>query len=305
MLKPLFYAVRMLRKNPGFTLVAVCSLAIGIGATSASFSIADVLVLRPLPVPEQSRVVSVIPAKMGPFGADTAVSYPDYRDFRDNNRSFEGLVAEGFSRFTFSPDATVVPKIAYGVFVSGNFFRILRVEPTLGRGFLNSEDQAVGRDAVVVLGHDFWVSQFNANPSVVGSTIRLDGVEFTIVGRFTGALHRTRQSRPEALPVRSPGDVSAPEPAKHSGAARCSLVNPEGPSEARDSASRWRHADLGSIAARLEQLYPQTNRDRKMEVLTEFRLRTKERRPSLRWRPCKACWHCVFCWWHAPMSRGC
>jgi predicted permease len=274
MLKPLFYAVRMLRKNPGFTLVAVCSLAIGIGATSASFSIADVLVLRPLPVPEQSRVVSVIPAKMGPFGADTAVSYPDYRDFRDNNRSFEGLVAEGFSRFTFSPDATVVPKIAYGVFVSGNFFRILRVEPTLGRGFLNSEDQAVGRDAVVVLGHDFWVSQFNANPSVVGSTIRLDGVEFTIVG-----------VSPESFTGLDNQDL---KPSLFVPLAMSPRLNQQNTLERRDV--RWltlkgrlkpgislalANADIGSIAARLEQLYPQTNRDRKMEVLTEFRLRTK------------------------------
>jgi len=110
MLKPLFYAVRMLRKNPGFTLVAVGSLAIGIGATSASFSIADVLLLRPLAVPEASRVVAVTPAKMGAFGADSAISYPDYRDFRDGNRSFDGLVASSFASFSFSPDASTPAK---------------------------------------------------------------------------------------------------------------------------------------------------------------------------------------------------
>src|SRR6202167_5455731 len=82
MLGPLRQALRMLRKNPGFTLVAVCSLAIGIGATSASFSIADVLLLRPLPVLEPSRVVSVAPARQGAFGADSAISYPDYGVFR-------------------------------------------------------------------------------------------------------------------------------------------------------------------------------------------------------------------------------
>jgi len=274
MLKSLRHAVRMLRKNPGFTLVAICSLAIGIGATSASFSIADVLVLRPLPVPEQSRVVSVIPAKMGPFGADTAVSYPDYRDFRDNNRSFEGLLAEGFSRFTFSPDATVLPKIAYGVFVSGNFFRTLGVQPALGRAFLDSEDQAVGRDAVVVLGHDFWVSQFNSSPSVVGSTIRLDGVEFTIVG-----------VSPESFTGLDNQDL---KPSLFVPLAMSPRLNQQNTLEQRDV--RWltlkgrlkpgisvalANADIGSIAARLEQLYPQTNRDQKMEVLTEFRLRTK------------------------------
>ena len=77
--------------------------------------------------------MSVAPAKMGPFGADTRISYPDYRDFRDNNRTFDGLIAEGFTGFAFSPDATVVPKVTYGVFVSGNFFRTLGVQPALGQ----------------------------------------------------------------------------------------------------------------------------------------------------------------------------
>ena len=133
MLRSLRHALRILRKNPGFTFVAVLSLGIGIGATSARFSIADVLLLRPLPVMEPSRVVTVTPAKIGPFGADTRIAYPDYRDFRDNNRTFDGLIAEGFNRFTFSPNATVLPKIAYGVFVSGNFFRTLGVQPALRR----------------------------------------------------------------------------------------------------------------------------------------------------------------------------
>ena len=190
MLTPLCHAVRMLRKNPGFTLVAVCSLGIGIGATSASFSIVDVLLLRPLPVLEPDRVVSVTPARQGAFGIESTISYPDYRDFRDNNRSFDGLIAAGLSRFGFSPDASVLPKIAVGIFVSGNFFHTLGVQPALGRAFLDSEDRPGGNDAVVVLGHDFWVSQLNANPLVVGSTIRLNGVECTVVGvaaeRFTG-----------------------------------------------------------------------------------------------------------------------
>src|SRR5271166_1385736 len=182
MFRSLRHALRMLRKNPGFTLVAICSLAIGIGATSASFSIADVLLLRPLPVFEPSRVVTVTPLNQGAFGANSANSYPDYRDFRDGNRTFDGLIASSLAPFGFSPDATVLPKVAYGMYVSGNYFRTLGVQPALGRAFFASEDQAVGRDAVVILGHDFWVSQFNANPTVVGSTLRLNSVECKIVG---------------------------------------------------------------------------------------------------------------------------
>src|SRR5580693_1086180 len=174
MLTPLPHALRMLRKNPGFTLVAIASLAIGIGATSASFSITDGLLLRPLPVLDPGRVVAVTPAKMGAFGTDSSISYPDYRAFRDNSLTFDSLIASSFSSFGFTPDANTVPKTRYGAYVSGNFFRGLGVQPTLGRAFTESEDQDAGRDAVVVLGHDFWVNEFNGNPSVVGSSLRLN-----------------------------------------------------------------------------------------------------------------------------------
>jgi hypothetical protein len=132
---PLRYALRILRKNPGFTLVAIGSLAIGIGATSASFSIADVLLLRPLPVPQPGRVVAVTPAKMGAFGADSAISYPDYRDLRDNNRTFEGLVASRLWAFGFSPDATVLPKTTYGTYVSGKLFPDVGRATRVGQSF--------------------------------------------------------------------------------------------------------------------------------------------------------------------------
>jgi putative ABC transport system permease protein len=165
LLKQLRNAARLLFKTPGFTLVAICSLAIGIGATSAMFSFADALLLRPLPVREPDRVVNVSTVASAVFGTNIAVSYPDYRDFRDGNRTFESLLAADFSSFGFSPNAAALPKITYGMYVSGNFFRTLGVSPMLGRAFLDSEDQAVGRDAVAVLGHDFWKAQYGENPA--------------------------------------------------------------------------------------------------------------------------------------------
>jgi predicted permease len=270
--------MRMLRKNPGFTLVAVLSLGIGIGATSASFSIADVLLLRPMPVLEPSRVVTVTPAHQGAFGLDSTLSYPDYRDFRDNNRTFEGLIASDFTSFGFSPNAATLPRVTYGVFVSGNYFRVLGVQPALGRAFLESEDQAVGRDAVVVLGHDFWVSQFNANPAVVGSTLRLNGVECKIIGvageQFTGVNQLIN-------------------PALFVPLAMLPRLEPVSPLERRDL--RWftvkgrlkpgaslaqANADLTALASRLEQLYPQTNRNRKIQVLSELELRARQSPPN-------------------------
>src|SRR3974377_85496 len=125
----------MLFKSPGFTLVSVCSLAIGIGAVSAQFSIGDALLMRPLPVPEPRRVLAVTTASSAAFGANAAISYPDYRDLRDGNHSFETLLASGFTSFGFSLKQTPLPKITFGSVVSGNYFRTLGVQPMLGRDF--------------------------------------------------------------------------------------------------------------------------------------------------------------------------
>jgi macrolide transport system ATP-binding/permease protein len=272
------HALRMLRNNPGFTLVAVCSLAIGIGATSASFSIADGLLLRPLPVLEPSRVVAVTPAKMGAFGVDQSTSYPDYRDFRDNNRSFDGLVASSLWSFSFSPDATAVPKTTYGTYVSGNFFRTLGVQPVLGRAFLESEDQAVGRDAVVVLGHDFWVSEFNSNPSVVGSSLRLNGVECKIVGivpqQFTGVEQMVKPALyvPLAMSPRLDRDNLLEK-------RDVRWLNVNGRLKPRVSVAQA-NADLGAIAAGLAQRYPKTNRNQKVQAQTQLEFRVKQVPPQ-------------------------
>jgi hypothetical protein len=169
--------------------MSIVSLAIGIGATSAMFSFADALLLRPLPVLEPTRIAAVTTSSPEVF-SNTAVSYPDYRDYRDGNRSFDGLIAASITSSGFKPNATALPKVTYGMYVSGNFFRVLEVQPMLGRGFLESEDKAVGCNAVVVLGHDYWESKFNGNPSVIGSTIWINSVPFIIIGvapeQFTG-----------------------------------------------------------------------------------------------------------------------
>ena len=278
MLRPLRHALRMFLKNPGFTLVAICSLAIGIGSTSASFSIADVLLLRPLPVRGPRRVVAVTPSQLGAFGTDSTLSYPDYRDFRNMNRSFDGLVASGLRVFGFSPDGKALPKSTYGTYVSGNFFQTLGVQPVLGRGFSESEDQAVGRDAVVVLGHDFWVSEFNANPSVVGSSLRLNGVECRIVGvaggQFTGVEQMVNPALfvPLAMAPRL-GFVNALEKRDER---RLTVHGRLKPGISIDQAN----ADLGSIATRLERLYPETNRERQVQVQTQMHFRVKQVPPQ-------------------------
>jgi macrolide transport system ATP-binding/permease protein len=184
------HGCRMLAQNPGFTLVAVISLAIGIGANCAMFSWADALLLRPLPVARPGEVVTV-GTKVSLEGFSSLVnSYPDYRDLRDRNQSFDNLSA--FTTltvgFTTKPDA--LPQMKLGMLVTANLFGAMGVEPELGRSFRPEEDQVPGRDAVVVLDHALWEQQFAANPSILGQKVRLNGIEFTVIGvapeRFTG-----------------------------------------------------------------------------------------------------------------------
>ena len=181
---------RILANNPGFTAVAVLSLAIGIGANAAMFSWADALLLRPLPVARPGEVVSV-GTKVTLEGFSNLVnSYPDYRDLRDGNHSFEAVaaIANFDAGFAEKPDG--LPQRKLGMAVSGNFFGAMGVEPEMGRGFRPEEDQVPGRDAVVVLDHSLWEQQFASDRSILGREVRLNGIGFTVIGvtpeRFTG-----------------------------------------------------------------------------------------------------------------------
>ncbi|HEY1185055.1 MAG TPA: ABC transporter permease [Bryobacteraceae bacterium] len=277
MLTSVKHAFRVLLKDPGFTAVAIGSMAIGIGATSAMFNMADFMLLRPLPVSDPDRVVAINTAKSAPFGSNTAISYLDYVDLRDHNRSFEGLVAASYAKFGFSPDARSLARMKFGYFVSGNFFRVLGVRPALGRDFRPDEDRVEGRDAVVVLGHDFWVSQYGASPSVLGSRIRLNGIELTVIGvapeRFTGldVVFRPTVFVPLAMsprmgPKNELGDRDAGwllvkgrlKPGVHIGQAR---------------------ADVQAISDGLQKLHAQANKDRRLTAETELQLRVEQGTP--------------------------
>ena len=271
------HALRVLRKDPGFTLVAVCSLALGIGVTSGMFNFADALLLRPLPVMKPESVVAVDTEASAAFGTNTTISYPDYIDLRDRNRTFDGLVAAGYTMFGFSRDRETLPRMKFGLYVSGNFFRVLGVEPALGRGFRTDEDQAEGRDPVVVLGHDFWISQFGGSRSVLGSRIRLSGTEFVVVG---------------VAPEQFTGIDQVLRPAVYVPLAMLPALSLQNNLNRRDV--RWlmlkgrlkagatveqAQADLGAIATELQRMYPLTNRDERIKVETELALRIEQSPP--------------------------
>jgi predicted permease len=274
MLTSVKHAFRVLRKDPGFTAVAICSMALGIGATSAMFSFADAILLRPLSISDPDRVVTVNTKTSAQWGANTRVSYPDYADLRDYNRSFAGLAAATYARFGFSPDSRALPRMKFGYFVSGNFFQVLGVQPALGRAFRADEDRVEGRDAVVVLGHDFWVSQYDASPSVLGSKMRLNGIEFTVIG---------------VAPAHFPGIDLVMRPTMFVPLAMSPRMEPNNTLHDRDAGDLMikgrlkpgvsvdqARADVAALAPALQKLHKQPGDDQLLKVQTELQLRIEQ-----------------------------
>jgi hypothetical protein len=183
------YAIRSLRRTSGLAAFVVVTLALGIGMTAAPFSMVDALILRPRPVPHPSNVVTLVSTTHD--SSFDGFSYREYLDIRGKTKSYDGVIASGdLGAVGFSAEPGATPRIKGGMLVSGNYFHVLGVEPQLGRGFRQNEDEVPGRDAVVVLGPDFWKHEFASDPGVVGRTIRLNGTDFTVIGvapeTFTG-----------------------------------------------------------------------------------------------------------------------
>jgi len=178
MWQDLRYGVRMLLKHKGFTAVAVLSLALGIGANIAIFSLADKVMMRKLPIEESDRLVVV--STSSDRGLRTIFTYPDFADYRDRNEVFEGLVCYVQRPLTLSEGGQA--ERLQGMIVSGNYFTALRVRPALGRGFLPEEDNTRGSHPVVVLSYGLWQRRFGADPGLLGRTVNLNGYGFTVVG---------------------------------------------------------------------------------------------------------------------------
>jgi hypothetical protein len=175
------YAIRSLRRTPGLTVVVVITLALGIGMTSGTFSMVDALIFRPYPVPHPSGVVTLVSTTHDSIFDN--FSYREYLDIRGKTKSCDGVIANAdMEAVGFSAEPADTARVRGGMMVSGNYFHVLGVEPQLGRGFREDEDQVPGRDAVVVLGPDFWKHEFASDPSVLGRTIRLNGTDFTVIG---------------------------------------------------------------------------------------------------------------------------
>jgi predicted permease len=176
------YALRQLRKSVGFTVVAVVTLALGIGANTAIFSVVNGVLLRPLQFPDPGRLVRVWhvpPAKSFPGMPTFSVSAANYLDWERQNHVFEGMAIYTFHGFTLT--GSDKPEQVDACAATAGFFSTLGVQPLLGRGFTPEEDQP-GRSNVVVLSHRLWQEHFGSNPGIVGHDIKLDGQGYLVAG---------------------------------------------------------------------------------------------------------------------------
>lgn len=275
MLQEIRHAFRLLGRNPGFTAIAALSLALGIGANSAIFSLADALLLRPLPIVEPSHVVTVSTDRPNqPFGIG-GVSYPDYRDFRAKSQSFEGMAALQLSTFGMAKSVRETPQLRAGVMVSDNFLQVMGVQPVLGRGFLPEEGQVPGRDPVMVLSYDFWRNEFGGQRSILNSTVRINGIDFTIIGvapkSFTGVDQYVRPHFYLPLMMWQRLNALPKNPLEDRGDHAFNVKARLKPGVSREQA----RAELATLWKNLAPLQSEADRNRVLGVRTEFQARVQ------------------------------
>lgn len=271
--RDLRYGARTLAKSPGFAVVVILSLGIGVAANYVMFTVVDSLLLRPPEIPHASEVVALVSTAKG---ADAGpLSYPDYVTIRDRNQSFEDLAAFAPVTAGFASAAGAEPRVKNGKLVTVNFFTLMGVRPELGRSFAAEEEQASGDDRVTILSHNCWQDQFGSDPAVVGKQARLNGIGFTIVGvmpaRFTDVDDDLSDDDPDFyLPIRAATVIgTAPDLLENRGQRSLTVFGRLKPGVPLTRA----RADVATIARALEKDFPQANKDRGMTARTviEFR----------------------------------
>ncbi|MGH9710381.1 MAG: ABC transporter permease, partial [Candidatus Acidiferrales bacterium] len=179
LLQDLRYAVRLIMRSPGFAAVAVLTLALGIGANTAIFTVADALLLKPLPYSDPQHLVLVYATSIADHSVQSVFSYPRFSILRQRQRSFSAISAVAWDDFDMTGRGE--PQQVVAARVSWNFFDVLGVRPVLGRAFLPDEDQPSG-NRVLMLNHAFWISEFGGARNAIGQSLMLDSRSYTIVG---------------------------------------------------------------------------------------------------------------------------
>ena len=248
------YALRVLVKNPGFALIAVLTLALGIGANTAIFSVVNAVLLRPLPFQNPTRLVWA----WGNFTSydRAAVCPPDFQDYRAQNDVFEHWGAVGYGSLLFNLAGNGKPEQVKGEMVTAGFFETLGVKPLLGRLILTADEQETD-PRVAILSHHLWQQKFGSDPAVVGRTLQLDGASRTVVGVL-----------PTDLPLFSDADLWIPAPFLNKGmmSRRAHFLRPIGLLKSGVSLQRAQ-AEMDTIAARIALDHPDTNQGWSLRIV--------------------------------------
>ena len=276
-LQDLRYAFRMLAKHPGFTSMAVLTLALGIGANTAIFTVVNELLLKPRPgIGRPGQLVDVGRSQDG-RGFDN-MSYPNYADYRDRNRTFSGVLGYIFELRPVSLSDNGTAERIYGGVVSGNYFSVLEAKPALGRFFAPEEDKTEGARPVTVLSYSFWKRRFAGDPGAIGREIKINGQMFTIIGVASQGFRGTMVLSPDAWFPMMTASVILPDATLLSSRSSVWMlaIGRLKPGVSIDQA----RADLTSIANNLQREYPRENEGRGV-ALSPSRLFPGELQPLI------------------------
>jgi putative ABC transport system permease protein len=247
------YGVRNLLKRPGFTAIAVLTLALGIGANSAIFSSIYALLINPLPFPNQDRVVALWDKNPSRGVQHNEVSMADYLDWRGQSHSFDHLALERWWSTNLTGGDT--PERIQGFLVTANFFDALGVKPVKGRNFVEEENQP-GKDAVAIITYSVWQRRFGADPNIVNKTVTTNGIQRTVIGVLPEGFNY-----PKGSEIYAPIQLT-PELVKNRGSHSYYVIG----RLKTDASLQSAQADLDTITARLATQYPDTNAGRGAEM---------------------------------------
>jgi putative ABC transport system permease protein len=262
-MQDVFYALRMLKKRPGFTIIAVVTLALGIGANTAIFSVVNALLLKPLPFPDSQQLLAVGASDRSSSGHTNqlfSLSYPDFFDLRDQNRTLSAVAVYRTKTYALTGDDGA--SSVSGVKTSAEFFDVLGVKPVIGHAFTRTDEEAGGGPGglKVVISDSFWKEHFGGDIKVLGRNLILDGRAYSVIGVMPPNFQFPIQSDRIEFYVTIAEDAANPEPGTKP-------MTQERGSHSLEAIGRMKPAvsisqtqsDLSGIAARLEKQYPDTN----------------------------------------------
>jgi putative ABC transport system permease protein len=256
-LKDLGYAARSLRKSPGFTAVAALTLALGVGANTAIFSVVNTVMLRPLPFAEPDRLLRIWESNLERGRPTFAVSHPNFLDFRAQASSVQSMAATTNEGFTWTP-ANGDAEVIQGMNVTATFLTTLRVTPALGRNFTDDEDRPGGNRRVVLMSDGLWKRAFGSDPSVIGRSITLNSQPYTVIGVLPSTFQWGTN-----LDLLAP---LAPDPARNRADHRLSVIGRLADGASIEQAT----SELDTITLRLGQQFPESNKGWGIRILSFY-----------------------------------